>query len=155
MKKFIIIMAFLMFQFSIGAFAQSTFADSLVKKYPIKSNEAIGIIFLDPSSCVKCQLNPENLFLEAMREAKKDMDIIFFVACDRKKEADYFKKKLNLKYDFEPDLKHQTRKKLGCDAYTDVCVINSKGDVIAKASTNFKSEKENLEVIVEALKKLK
>lgn len=127
--------------------------DSLLEKYPIRSNEALVIVFMEYGACIKCLLYPLSIIDDAEKLLSKNLKVITLVNCERAKEIRGFNKILGWEYPVEPDIKRQARYKLGCKPETDICLIDSSGKVIAEIQ-NFQNHDKNLQILTEALKKL-
>jgi hypothetical protein len=140
--------------FSVINSKESNYISSILAKYPANSNEALILVFLDYGSCVKCYNYPTELIEQTKEKGINNFKLIAFVYCNRAKEVKDFGKKVNWKYNFEPDINDASREKLGCDYENDMFIMNNKGEIIEKISYKDGTDN-NLEKISKALIKLK
>lgn len=123
---------------------------SYLEKYPLEEGEYLAFIFINPSSCIKCTIYPEQLILNTIRRTKKKIKIIGVIYCNRLIELKSFKKEFNWKYDIEPDLRNGVRKSIGCKMDTDICIINHLGEIISELKLSDEFD-ENLKALVDKL----
>jgi hypothetical protein len=148
-----IIMNIVLFFFSSSLLYSQSYIDTLLSKYPLKDKEVLAVLFVENGSCPKCVFIPESAIDSAIKKTCVNVVIVAFVGCSRTKEINSFQKNFNWKYYIEPDIKRSTRNKLGCHSNTELCLINSKGKIIAECSV-FDSYQQILKDIISTLEKL-
>jgi hypothetical protein len=150
MKKCFLAILFLL---SVNKLFSQCYVDTILSKYPLKDKEILAIVFIENGSCSKCVISPELVLDSAFKKTGINFVIVAYVGCNRAKEIYSFKRNYDWKYFIEPDIKRKTRKLLGCEAFTELCLINSNGEIIAECSV-YDSYQKMLGIILSALDKL-
>jgi len=108
--------------------ASSNLLEDIKKSVNLTNDEYLLIVYLEPSNCAKCYIEP----LEIIKRLEKEQPnskykIIALIRCDRDIEMNVFKRQINWQYSMYRD-DGKARSRLGAETETMLSVFDYSGN---------------------------
>jgi hypothetical protein len=126
--KFIILTIFISIISFCYVSSQQNLFDEIKKTTDLKVDELLIVNYQNPSTCIKCYLEPMDLinYIEKIKGNKK-IKYLAMVKCDREIELNVFKRETGWKYYMYVD-EGDASEKLKAESKTILSILNFKGE---------------------------